>query len=275
MASSSKPADFNHPYAPQGLFGLMVPYGNFATEWELSVLLPKPAFFITTRLTDDSGDLTARLQSYFDPDRLSHALSSFGTTPLRALGIACSATSYFIGKQQEDALFQRLSAQHGTPFISTTAAMKSGLDALGTKRIELISPYPAAITEKCVQYWSGLGYAIDAVCQLSNPNPGFHPIYTLTPDQIEHDFLEAIQRARAPVLITGTGLSSLPAVRKAFETLGTGAPPILSATLCLARALLLASTDGPNPAEQWFTSQAPWMNSGAFTALPPEKTVSD
>lgn len=249
----------SHPYAKDGLFGVMVPYGNFATEWELSVLMPKPSFFITTRLTDDGGDLAQRVSAYFDPHRLARAVASFGSTPLRAIGVACSATSYFVGSQREEEVFAELALRHGTPFIRAAAAMKDGLDALGTRAVELISPYPAQITDKCTHYWRSLGYSVTAVHQLTNPNPGFHPIYTLTPADIEHAMTEAVRGAKAPVLITGTGLSSLPVIHKLLTDSRTSSPPILSATLCMARSML-GSVGKPLGADGWFTSQAGWLH---------------
>lgn len=264
MTSTSQHRNFEHPYAPDGLYGLMVPYGNFATEWELSVLMPKPSFFITTRLTDNGGDIEKRLREYFDPHRVGKAVDSFGTTPLKAIGVACSSTSYFVGPQKEEEVFDGLKQRYGTSFVRAATAMKEGLDALGARSVALISPYPPAITERCVEYWGKMGFAVSSVCQLENPNPGFHPIYTLTPADVEEAFMQVVQRATFPVLITGTGLSSLPVIQKILTSTQGGGVPILSATLCMARSLLAVGGQAAAQPEDWFTRDAKWLNSPVF-----------
>ncbi|VCU69391.1 Maleate isomerase [Pigmentiphaga humi] len=245
----------------------MVPYGNFATEWELSVLMSKPSFFITTRLTDNGGDIQQRLSDYFHPERLAKAVESFGSTPLNAIGVACSSTSYFIGSENEARIFSGLGERYGTQFIRAAEAMKSGLDALGTRSVELVSPYPAAITERCVEYWQQMGFRVTGVCQLQNPNPGFHSIYTLTPSDVEDTLAEVASRATSPILITGTGLSSLPVIQRILTSSRLASPPILSSTLCLARSLLAAGgAQAVSPAD-WFTRDAGWLHSTPAGAI--------
>jgi 4-oxalocrotonate tautomerase len=169
----------NHPYAPAGMLGVMVPYGNFAVEWELQLLLGYPNFTLTTRIIADEGqDLDGRLQSYFEPARLSAAMRSFGSTPIECVGIACSATSYFIGQAREAAVFAALERQFATRFTWSTEAIRAGLRSLGSGAMHLVSPYPADITRRCVDYWIAAGFEIEAVTQIGGQGPGHHPIYS-------------------------------------------------------------------------------------------------
>jgi maleate isomerase len=260
-----------HAYAPRGLFGVMVPYGNFATEAEMSYLVAPPYGTLTTRLGDDGGDMEQRLAAYFEEPRLDKAVASFGSTPLHAFGVACSATSYIIGVEREKAVFERLRERHGRPIICTTQAIRDGLEALGTRHFSLVSPYGTALTQRCVEYWSSQGYRVDAVEEVPpDADGGFHPIYTIPPSAVEASLRSLLQRSRAPVVITGTGLSSLPAVWRVMGS-DPACPPILPANLCLARSMLAVTESQGIDVSQWFTPSANWIQRGTDHPLMKEE----
>ncbi|MBN9430086.1 MAG: hypothetical protein J0H09_26645 [Burkholderiales bacterium] len=249
-----------HPYVPEGLLGLMVPYGNFAVEWEMSILMGYPNFALTTRLMSDEGaDLTGRLRSYFDPARLSDAMRSFGSTPLGCVGVACSSTSYFIGREREQKIFATLEREFGTRFVWSTEAVRQALTSLGSRSMCLVSPYPHEITKRCAEYWVSLGFEVDEVIQIDSFSGGFHPIYTLTPAIVQTHLEAAVRRSRSPVVITGTGLSTLPAVIRVLRAQDRNGPPVLSANLCLAWSMLAVAADERFRAENWFTADASWL----------------
>lgn len=251
-----------HPYVPAGLLGVMVPYGNFAVEWELQILLGYPNFALTTRIMADEGkDMNQRLGSYFEPARLSAAMQSFGSTPISCVGIACSATSYFIGQEREAQVFGALEREFDARFTWSTKAIREGLESLGSRSMHLVSPYPIEVTQRCVDYWTSLGVEVEEVTQIGEHGPGFHPIYTFTPAAVEACLEKVVRRSQSPVVITGTGVSALPAIMGTLRARGASTPPILSANLCLARSMLEFVANVSLPAEDWFTSEAQWIKS--------------
>lgn len=258
-ASSTVP----HPYARSGFVGVMVPYGNFATEWETAVVMPNDYFALTTRLQENGDSLQSRLREYFNPLRLGSALSSFGSTPLHAVGVACSATSYLIGHQKEREIFEQLAQRYDQRFTWSTQALRSALSDMGEKRFTLVSPYSPDITEACVAYWRQSGYVVDGVEQLSNATPGFHSIYTIPPADVLARLSSLADRARSPLLVTGTGLSTLPAVRHVLRRQSGSAVPILSANLALVRDLLRLAGDADTTPQAWFSNQATWIASSS------------
>lgn len=260
IESSPDPA---HPYARSGFVGIMVPYGNFASEWEASVVIPNAYFALTSRLMEKGHNLQSRLREYFNPLSLATALGSFGSTPLRAIGVACSATSYLIGHEAEQRTFDELGRQHDQRFTWSTQALRAALADMGEKRFTLVSPYSPDITSACVAYWQEDGYTIDRVEQLDNIGQGFHPIYTIPPGAILARLSGLAQRSTSPLLITGTGLSTLPAVWQMLRRQSPSSAPILTANLALVRHLLqLAGATNTGP-EAWFSSQASWLNSSS------------
>lgn len=256
-------SDSAHPYARSGFVGIMVPYGNFASEWEASVVMPNDYFALTSRLLEKGADLQSRLREYFNPLSLSTALGSYGSTPLRAVGVACSATSYLIGHEAEQRTFDELAGQHDQRFSWSTQALRAALADMGEKRFTLVSPYTPDITSACVAYWQADGYTIDSVEQLDNPGSGFHPIYTIPPEAVLARLSGLAQRSASPLLITGTGLSTLPAVWQMLRRQSSSSAPILSANLALVRHLLQLAGDTNTSPEAWFSSHASWLISSS------------
>lgn len=258
MKTKNHPGPDHHPYAPGGFMGVMVPYGNFATEWEVSVLLSRPYFAITTRLFEHGDDIKNRLIAYFDPERLSAALKSFGSTPLHAVGVACSATSYMIGRCREQEIFEGLTAQHQQSFSWSTEAIRAALREMGERRFTLVSPYSPDLTEACIAYWQASGYVVEHAEQITGSPNSFHPIYTIAPNTVETAVENALAHAKGPIVITGTGLSTLPAIWNTLSR-GTVTPPIISANLALVRHMLALSGNADTSIDAWFTSAATWL----------------
>lgn len=259
MTIKTRVSTESHPYAPSGLMGLMVPYGNFATEWEVSLLLGQPYFAITTRLTGCGSDISSRLAAYFEPDRLSAAVATFGSTPLETIGIACSATSYIIGREREQEIFKGLADKHQQAFSWSTEAIRAALQDMDERRFTLVSPYAPSMTEACARYWEDSGYTVEHIEQITNTSPGFHPIYTIAPDAVDAALANARERSDAPIIITGTGLSTLPAVWTALARGGDSSSPILPANLALVRHMLRAANDVDLSIDAWFTPAASWL----------------
>lgn len=248
-----------HPYAPGGLVGVLTPYGNLAAEWEMEVLLAPARFALTARLTEGGGDFDQRLLDYFDPARLTRALRSFGSTPLGAVGVACTGTSYVLGEPRVQEIFAGLANVRDTRLTWSTDGLHAALGALDARRFHLISPYPAKLTAACERYWKGCGFAIEDVTQMTNPDPGFHAIYTMPPAMAERTVREVLARASAPIVITGTGLAALPALARIYAE-GAAKQPILAANLCLARRMVELAAGTPQPPEEWFSQRAPWID---------------
>ncbi|MEE2688501.1 MAG: hypothetical protein VX430_03660 [Pseudomonadota bacterium] len=113
--------------------------------------------------------------------------------------------------------------------------IRRAMDRLDVRRIALLSPYPSWLTEASRTYWASQGYDIVSWVRMPDDTSDTVNIYGLTTDgllsateELETDHADAI-------LITGTGMTTLPAVRPLFEYVGK---PILSSNICLAWSLL-------------------------------------
>ncbi len=113
---------------------------------------------IAGRFTCPAPDLKTRLIAYFAG--LEEAIAHFADAPLAAIGVACTGASYLLDR--EPAAFDK--PWHGpVPVVSAAAAIAAALRSLEARRIALLSPYPAWLTDACLAYWQRRGFTIPLV----------------------------------------------------------------------------------------------------------------
>ena len=210
---------------------MLTPQANTAVESESNILLPVGTGLLTGRLVSPGATIEERLVDYFDT--LELAVQQFASIPLRALGFACTGSSYLSGVEREDDVLQRLSKRLGHHVTSSARAVVDALHALSAKRIALVSPYPDSLTQHSIAYWQKRGFAIDAVVKVTGDNAGTgHPIYGLGSDAA----IQALTKLRGKdgfdaVVMLGTGL---PTLRAILTTPTVENAPVISCTLALA-----------------------------------------
>lgn len=233
-------------YGRGGLFGLLSPQSNPVAEPEIRILLPAAAAVVAARLTSSRGLLRERLLEY--GERLGETVNAFGDMALDAVGVACTGSSYGInGATEQQHRTEALATQKGYPLITAAQAVEMALRHLRVRRIALVSPYPAWLTEACKGHWEGRSIEVSAVLQLSlrRSDSHRHGIYELC----SSDVLDALRSFQTPgaeaIVLSGTGMPSLrviPTLERMRKV------PVLSSNLCLAWALArLTGPAAPGP----------------------------
>jgi maleate isomerase len=217
-------------YAALGLVAVATPQANTTVESEMSVLLKPGLGLATVRLHSQIADARARLVGYLD--RLAPALETLDNAPVVVAGFACTGTSYLLDAGREAAELERLGALRKHPVISASQSIRAALQALGARRIAIVSPYPAWLRDACVAYLPRWGMEITQVQGLPGDRSDTRRIYALGGRQIQEG-LAALRTENADaILISGTGAPTLGPLARYH-----GALPLLSSNLCLAWAL--------------------------------------
>ena len=193
-------------YGARGILGLLVPQANTTSEPEVNVLLGADLVLLSGRLTSAAPGLRERLEHYVQ--RIDAYLDTFGDAPLDAAGFLITGSTYPMAHDDEDALFARIGAARGYPVVSAGQAIRRALRALGAKRIGLVSPYPAWLTERSVDYWTRAGMNIVAVEAPETPG-GFHDIYVMRGPAVLAAARRLADKKPDAVLLTGAGMPTL------------------------------------------------------------------
>ncbi len=241
-------------YGARGILGLLVPQANTTAEPEVGALLGADLALLVGRLSSAAPDLRDRLEHYLQ--RIESYIETFGDAPLAVLGFLITGSTYRMAHDEEDAFFSKLGAARGYPVVSAGQSIRRALQALGAKRIGLVSPYPAWLTERSADYWKRAGMNIVGIEAPETPG-GFHDIYMMRGPAV----LAAAQRLadKKPdvVLLTGSGMPSLgPMIALARA----GLVP-LSSNFCMAWQLEQLGSGAPADAaslKRLLQPQAAW-----------------
>ena len=222
-------------YAPRGFVGVLTPQANTTVEPECNILLPAGLGLLNARLTSARPEMEERLIDYFAT--LAASVSQFADAPLRAIGVACTGSSYLAGRVREDAIFEELSQRVGIRVTSSALAVVDALHALGAQRIGLVSPYPDSLLRQSIAYWRSRGFAVEAVAKVVASaadrarSASAHPVYALGSDCV----MEALTTLRGhsidAVVMLGTGM---PTLKTIVQMPSLDGAPVLSCTLALA-----------------------------------------
>jgi maleate cis-trans isomerase len=240
-------------YAPKGLVGVLTPQANTTVEPEYAILTPPGYAFINARMISPHKTIEERLVDYFA--NLNMFARQFANAPIGVLAFACTGTSYLTGKEAEDRALGDLSHALNIPVLSAATAVVMALNALGAKRIGLVSPYTGELDRACTPYWESRGFEITAKTSAARAGENFHPIYSLPSGAARQAIDEIGDTALDAIVMLGTGMPTLVPIA---QTPYHGRAPVLSCMFCLIWAsVTLLNGENPNAdsLKRWLTGE--------------------
>ncbi len=246
--------DHARDYGSKGRFGIAVPQANPTVEPEVALLLPPKASLLGCRLTSTQPVPKERWREFFTG--LENTLATYDTLKLDICGFACTASTYIVGREDEDAELTRLSDLKGYPVISAGMAIEQALRHMGVEKIALSAPYPQWSMEMSLDYWVSRGFDIVSVTRIAIASDDTRGIFDLSAKDVLAT-LDPVDFSDADViLLTGTGMPSLEVVVALMERTGK---PVVTSSICLTWAMRLA-VDLPDDGDPGTAPRHPLLN---------------
>jgi maleate isomerase len=235
-------------YAKRGLVGVLTPQANTTVEPELTILWPAGVAMLNARLSSPKKTIEERLVDY--TDQVEKSLDQFANAPIEAVAFACTGASYLLGLEKESALCERVEQARGVPLVTAARAVADSFRTLGAKKIGLVSPYPASLTEASVAYWQNAGFDVKEVANVNSNNGEFHPIYSLQADSSAAALNSLEEKNIDVIVMLGTGM---PTLQPIIDVANWNGPPVTSCMLSLAWRTVL-HVDNQTPSVENFLS---------------------
>jgi maleate isomerase len=223
--------------------GQIVPSSNVTMETEIPAMLRAREAILPERFTFHSSRMRMKRVTKeelaamdADSDRCALELSD---AAVDVMGYACLVAIMSMGHGYHRVSQGRLHSLtvengHPAPVVTSAGALVEGLEALGAKRVSVITPYMKPLTELVVDYIANEGFDVRDSLALEIPDnlevAAQDPTHLL--DHYKKLDLTAVD---ALVLSACVQMPSLPAIQKVEDAIGI---PVISAAVCTTYRML-------------------------------------
>ena len=129
-------------------FGVLIPSTNTTVEIEYSRLLPASLqVHVGRMLTSGTGPFAPSRN-----DDIDYQAKLLGTAKVEVISLAQTSASLFADDYDAN-VTQRMSTAANCPAITSAQAVGQSVQALGARRIALVSPYSAPVIERAKHYY--------------------------------------------------------------------------------------------------------------------------
>jgi maleate cis-trans isomerase len=222
--------------------GFLIPAANPIAEQEMYRLAPEGVSVHFARMVARGpvgtlDNLQSRHASQMA--HLDDTVEMLAAVKPDVIVLAHTATSYMLGRDAEAALFARMQAATGIPFVSALGSAVAAFGELGVRRSAIGTAYDEALTRKSRSSFESHGLeVVNATCL-----PDVKSIFEETEDRV-YRLMRGADRAEAEGLfISGVGLPTL-SVLGALES-DLGRPVLSSASAMMWDALRTAGIGAP------------------------------
>src|SRR5205814_2226662 len=135
--------------------GLIVPSSNTSVESEFYRMIPRGFTIHSARM----GITEVTLSGLTRMEREARAPALLlRDAKVEIICYACTSGSFYRGMKHERELATQLKESSGIPVITTSQAVIGALEALGSKRIAVCTPYTREINERLMKFFTENGF---------------------------------------------------------------------------------------------------------------------
>jgi maleate isomerase len=197
-------------------FGVLIPSTNTTGETEYTRLLPpqwQPHYARVKSASVDGSPFSPPLDADVD-----YQAKLLGTARVEAVFLLQTSASLFKDGYCED-VSRRISAAAGAPGFTSAMAIGEAMNALGVKRVALVSPYSVPVNASAKRYYEGR-YGLDVVAIEGFAATDSYAIGNLGPE-MARDAFARIDRPEIEAFIVPGGnfptMASIPAWEAEFK----------------------------------------------------------
>lgn len=204
--------------------------------------LPDGVSWLTARYTADQQDedlTTGNLEAYADPDLFGRASLLLRAVKPHVIACGDNAGTFMRGARGERAIAEVVSRVSGVATSTMSAALVAALNVLGTRRVSIVSPYSAEVSQRLVTFLGELG--IDAVRIDSADHQSEEEIGLSDPAHLLADGLGADDPAAEAIMLAGGGIRAAAIIDELEKR--TGKPVVAGPQALVWHSCRLASVD--------------------------------
>ncbi|WP_019927377.1 hypothetical protein [Nocardia sp. BMG111209] len=233
--------------------GFIVPHADIGPEAEAQTLLAGQAtvhggrvHFAAMRAGGEMDDKIAHqpVTDFTQPPHIDEAVAALAQSPLHAIALAFTSSSYKHGADAERALLDRLAPHaRGIPLNTTCTAATAALRTLAAKTVAIYNPpwFDEGLNELGATYFTAAGFAVGHRSAVELPSRQL----AITPEGL-HDYVTRTVGDEDAIFVAGNGQRAIGAIEALERTIGR---PVLTANQVLTwKSLTDAGRDLHAPA---------------------------
>ena len=230
-------------YGWRARLGLIYMASSTVMEPEFAAMCPEGVSFHTSRIGLPSPTV-AGLGRMMGDAETERCVRELAVAPLHAIIFGGTSATFLEGVGWDRKIIARMAAvSGGIPVTTTSTASLQALEALGARRISLVTPYVDEVTERARLFFSGNGYEVLGTAGMGIGED--HAIGQVTTQEL-YDFARANSAAEADaVFISCTNLRTLGAIAPLEAELGV--PVVTAIQASFWGVLRLAGVQLPVP----------------------------
>ncbi|MEV0000266.1 maleate cis-trans isomerase [Streptomyces sp. NPDC050848] len=209
--------------------GVVVPHADVGPEAELQAMAPASVSIHGSRVHFGAmragGEMDEKIphdpvRAFVEPPFLDHAVEQLAASPLHALTLGFTSSSYVLKAAGERELYERLRpVTRELPITGTTKAARAAFTALGARRIALVNPpwFDDRLSGQGADYFREFGFDVvhHGPCGLPSNQKA------ITPQNLS-EWLRTTVASHKPdaVLVAGNGIRAVGTIKPLEEELG-------------------------------------------------------
>ncbi len=217
-------------YGHRARLGLIVPPNNTVTESEWASALPPGVTLHAMRFRLNPLARTAQELDVLR-EGLADACQLLSEAEISAVAFGCTAPSAVSPRAEMEAFMSRSAA--GLPAATAAAAVVDALAALRARRVVLLSPFSAAVTQHEAHFMEHEGVGVLAQHSLGHGTyqPGVKlAIHRIPPAEVCEAVLKFDHAGADAIVLSGTNLVTFPVLQEIEQRAGK---PVVSSNQAL------------------------------------------